>query len=196
MEKQLLLGTRNLARIQMVRQILEKTDIRVYTLDALGIHHEVEEDGSSTEMNARKKAQQYYAISKIPTLAMDGGLHIDRLPPGLQPGLMVKRLPGIASPTDQDILSYYIRLLEDVGGTSPGIWTGSHVLCFSADRVIVYNFTFTVLFTKDPYGDPRPGRALDSLMIDPQRGKYYTELAFEDLPYYGLTRDFILENIQ
>jgi hypothetical protein len=56
-----------------------------------------------------------------------------------------------------------------------------------------YNFTFTVLFTKDPYGDPLPGRALDSLMIDPQRGKYYTQLAFEDLPYYGLTQDFILK---
>jgi inosine/xanthosine triphosphate pyrophosphatase family protein len=193
MDKQLLLGTRNPARIQMVRQILEKTDILVYTLDDLEIYYEVEEDGSSTEINARKKAQQYYTIAKIPTLAMDGGLHIDRLPLDLQPGLMVKRLPGIASPTDQDIQAYYIKLLEGVGGTSPGTWTGSHVLCFSADRVIVYNFTFTVLFTKDPYGDPLPGRALDSLMIDPQRGKYYTELAFEDLPYYGLTRDFLFE---
>ena len=196
MDKQLLLGTRNLARIQMVRRILEKTDVLVYTLDELGIDHEVEEDGTSTEMNARKKAQQYYAVSKIPTLAMDGGLHIDRLPAGLQPGLLVKRLPGISSPTDQDILAYYIKLLEDVGGTSPGTWTGSHVLCFSAERVIVYNFTFTVMFTKDPFGDPLPGRALDSIMIDPQRGKYYTELAFEDLPYYALTREFILDNIQ
>jgi inosine/xanthosine triphosphate pyrophosphatase family protein len=59
MDKQLLLGTRYLARIQMVRQILEKTDFLFNTLDEMGIQYEVEEDGSSTEMNSRKKAHQY-----------------------------------------------------------------------------------------------------------------------------------------
>jgi inosine/xanthosine triphosphate pyrophosphatase family protein len=195
MAKQLLLGTRNMARIQMVRQILETTGIHLWTLDELGIRHEVEEDGSSTEVNARKKALQYYTLSGLPTLAMDGGLHVNRFPPDQQPGVLVKRISGITSPTDQDILAYYINALEAVGGESPATWTGSHVLALSADRVITYNFTFTVLFTSKPYGDPLTGRALDSLMIDPQRGKYYTELAFEDLPYYGLTKDFIFENM-
>jgi inosine/xanthosine triphosphate pyrophosphatase family protein len=195
--KHLLMGTHNQARITMVRQILKGKTVTVRTLDELGIVHEVEEDGTSPEQNAREKAQRYFEMAGIPTLAMDGGLKIDRFPPDNQPGVLVKRMPGIqAGATDHEIVEHYIRELEKVGGESPATWSGSHVLAVSDHELIIHNIQFTVWFTKNRHPLLLPGRPLDSLMIDPERGKYYAELPYEDLPYYGAIRDFLFENIQ
>lgn len=186
--KRLLLGTHNPARIEMVRGILRDTAVRVLTLAEIGIHEEVDEDGDSTEANAIKKARYYFSRSGIPTLAMDGGLHIDRFPPEKQPGVLVKRMPG----TGDDILAHYIRALQAVGGASPGTWTASQSLAITADQVLSHTYTFRVLFTTERRGETAPGHALDSIMIDPASGRYYTELPIEARPYYASTRDFLL----
>ena len=184
----LLLGTHNPARIEMVRGILRETAVRVITLAEMGIYEEVEEDGQSTEANAIKKARFYFSRSGIPTLAMDGGLHIDRFAPEKQPGVLVKRMPGAGG----DILAYYIRELQAVGGTSPGTWTASQAFAISPDRVLSHTYTFAVQFTTQRRGETAPGHALDSIMIDPESGRYYTELSVEERPYYAGTRDFLL----
>lgn len=184
----LLLGTHNPARIEMVRGMLRETAVRVLTLAELGIHEEVEEDGDSTETNALKKSRFYFSSSGIPTLAIDGGLHIDRFPPEKQPGVLVKRLPGAGG----DLLDYYIQTLREVGGESPGTWTASIALAIAPDRVLSHTYTFAVLFSTERRGDVAPGRLLDPIMIDPASGRYYTELAVEERPYYASTRDFLL----
>lgn len=177
----------------MVRGMLRETAVRVLTLAELGIREEVEEDGRSTEENAVKKARYYFSRSGIPTLAIDGGLHIDHFPPEKQPGVLVKRLPGAGLPgTGGDILDYYIHELQSVGGTSPGTWTASQALAIAQDRVISHTYTFRVLFTTKRQGETAPGRALDSIMIDPASGRYYNDLSVEERPYYASTHDFLL----
>lgn len=184
----LLLGTHNPARIEMVRGMLRDTAVRVLTLAELGIHEEVEEDGQSTEENAIKKACFYFSRSGIPTLAIDGGLHIDRFLLEKQPGVLVKRMPGAGG----DALEYYTQELQAVGGSSPGTWTASMALAIARDRVLSHTYTFAVLFTTERRGDVAPGRLLDPIMIDPASGRYYTELSVEERPYYAATRDFLL----
>lgn len=195
-KRQLLIGTRNLARIEMVRKILRDTTVAVWTLADLGILQEVEEDGASTEANALKKARFYRALSGLPTLAIDGGVHIDRFPEEKQPGVMVKRAPGIsADASSAEMMRHYIRELEQVGGVSPGRWTASQALAISESEVLVHTYQFDVHFTAAPHGTLAPGRILDALMIDPQSGKYYTELALEERPYFQPVRDFLLNNL-
>lgn len=196
MSRQVLIGTRNQARIEMVRVILHGADIKTWTLEDLGIAQEVEEDGASTEANAVKKARFYRALSGIPTLAIDGGLHIERFPPEKQPGVMVKRAPGLgAGASSAEMMRHYIRALEEVGGESPGRWTASQALAISEDEVLVYTYQFDVQFTSAARGELAPGRLLDALMIDPKSGKYYTELALEERPYFQPVRDFLLDNL-
>lgn len=117
---QLLLGTRNASRITLVRTILRGWPIELLTLDDLGIRTEVAEDGRSTAENAELKARAYFALSRIPTLALDGGLHIEHFPPERQPGAQVRRQEGLAPGAgDHALLEYYRRALENVGGKAP-----------------------------------------------------------------------------
>jgi len=73
MRKQILLGTTNQAKLDIVRTAVEFLPIEVLTLDDLGIDVDVREDGRSTEENAEKKARAYFAEAHIATLATDGG---------------------------------------------------------------------------------------------------------------------------
>jgi inosine/xanthosine triphosphate pyrophosphatase family protein len=197
MPKQLLICARNPSRIDLVNRILHNAGIQVVTLDRLAIVEEVTEDQPSTHANAEKKARSYNALSNIPTLAMDGGLHIDRFSPERQPGVLVKRIAGNGStPTDSEILKYYRDALQQAGGESLGTWTGSTALAVSDQQVYVSSFTFVVRFTVNQRGSSLPGLVLDPLMIDPDSGKYYTEIPVEERPYYQAVRGFLLDHIR
>ena len=189
---QLLLGTRNASRIGLVRSILRGWPVEILTLDDLGIGTEVEENGRSTAENAELKARAYFGLSGIPTLALDGGLHIDRFPPDRQPGPQVRRQEGLAPGAgDRALLDYYRRTLAEVGGESPGTWTGSNALAFSAERIVVESFTFAACFTTRQKGEPEPGLPLDSIMIDPASGCYFSEIRMEERPYYAPVAEFV-----
>jgi inosine/xanthosine triphosphate pyrophosphatase family protein len=192
MLKRLLLGTRNPARIELVRLILRGRPVELVTLDELGVRDEVDEDGRSTAENAEKKARAYFHLSGIPTLAMDGGLRVERFPPGQQPGVLVRRQDGLGPGAgDEALLEFYRRALELVGGESPGTWTGSQALAVSNERVFVESFTFTVRFTTQRMGDPEPGLSLDPIMIDPLSGRYLREMPMEERPYYAPVAAFV-----
>ena len=194
MNRHLLIGTRNPSRIDMVQKILHHSGIQLLTLDDLGIQEKVEEDQATTSANAEKKARSYYACSQIPTLAMDGGLHIERFAPDKQPGVLVKRIVKTDPVQDEnDITAYYQEALRQVGGESPGTWTGSQALAIGEQQVIVSSFTFQVWFTAQRHGDTSPGLSLDPLMIDPASNRYYTEIPVEERPYYRHIQEFLLE---
>ena len=196
MPVELLAGTHNPARIDLIRAIVSETGVRLRTLDEFDIHSAVPENGASTAENAAAKARAYFALTGIPTLAVDGGLHIERFPPEQQPGVRVKRqdgLPEDASP--QAMLDFYRRALQEVGGQSPAAWTASNALALSADELILEDFSFQVIFTARPFGQPIPGLVLDPLMIDPASGLYYTQMPLQQRPYYQLTAAFLLRHL-
>jgi len=91
MTKQLLLGTTNPEKVAIFRDLLSPLPLKVSSLRDLRITINVEEDGNSTEENARKKALAYCAASGLPTLAMDAGLSIAGFPDDKQPGVWARR---------------------------------------------------------------------------------------------------------
>jgi inosine/xanthosine triphosphate pyrophosphatase family protein len=196
MNRHLLIGTHNPSRIDMVQKILHHSGVQILTLDELGIKQDVEEDQATTLANAEKKARSYFALSQIPTLAMDGGLHIERFAPDKQPGVLVKRIVGAGPEQDDDaITTYYQNALRQAGGESPGTWTGSQALAINEQQVIVSSFTFQVWFTAQRRGAILPGLSLDPLMIDSASGRYYTEIPVEERPYYRYIQQFLMEHI-
>lgn len=195
--KSLLLGTRNPARVRMLCAALARLSLRVVTLDELGITYEVIEDGCSTRENAEKKARAYFERAGIPTLGLDGGLSIPAFPPEKQPGVCVRRIHADGAPaTDEEMLAYYTREISAIGGRAPATWEGSLALAAAPERLLTRTFTFETWLTSQPRGQAAPGMALDPLMIDPPSGKYYTQLADEERPYYHHLVDFVAEHIQ
>lgn len=75
----LLFGTGNEFKYSLMKERLkELNDIEVITPKMLGLKIDIIEDGKTPEENAIKKAEQYYNVTKIPTIAEDSALYIDK----------------------------------------------------------------------------------------------------------------------
>jgi 8-oxo-dGTP diphosphatase len=155
----------------------------IVSLRELGIEIDVVEDGRTPEENARKKARAYSTASNLPTLAVDGGLHIARFAAEKQPGVHVKRIHRTGRAiVDREILAHYARELDRVGGQSTATWQIAIVLMASADRVFAETFSLEVVLTTRKQGPLRPGEPLTSLMVDPTTGRHYAEMTYGERP--------------
>jgi len=114
----LLFATKNDMKYMLMKERLKGLDIELIIPKMLDIDIEVSEDGLTEEENAIKKAKEYYDICKIPTIAEDSGLYIDKFPSGEQPRMYVKRINGKEGLSDDVILKYYIDKLNKYGGNS------------------------------------------------------------------------------
>ena len=183
MKKQILLGTKNQAKINIIQAALDSLPIEILTLGDLDINIEVREDGQSTEENAEKKARAYLAASGVPTLAVDGALRVDRFPEEKQPGVFIKRIHGMdREPTDEEVLDYYIGELDKIGGKSVGTWKGSIALAVSDEKVFSDSYSYQTILTTQRKGAAISGAPLDAVTIDPITGKYYTEMDWKERP--------------
>jgi len=192
MNSSLLLGSRNHARIEITRRAITGLPVRLITLDEVGVEGDAPEEGLTSAENAAYKAQFYYAAALMPTLAMDGALHIERFPAEKQPGVYVRRVNGTNTHVpDDELLGYYASELAAVGGQSPARWTASYALAVSKQEVIVHTINFDVLMMAQPVGQPRPGHALDTLMRRPGDLKPFSEMSVDEKPYFQDIRNFI-----
>jgi 8-oxo-dGTP diphosphatase len=182
-KKRILFGTANQAKVDHIRAFLEPLPVQVLSARDLNIDIDVREDGQSPEENARKKARAYFAEASIPTLAIDAGLHIERFPDEKQPGVFVRRIHGTdRDATDEEILGYYARELDKVGGESIGIWNVSVALATSTGQVLCQSYSLRTRLTSQASEVLIPGAPISSLMIDPATGKHYSEIAYQERP--------------
>lgn len=180
--KQVLFGTTNEAKIRHVRAYLDASPVEILSPVDLNIDIDVEEDGRTPEDNAEKKARAYYAEAKIPTFALDAGLHIEKFPEAYQPGVFVKRILGETGAGVESLLNHYRRHLERAGGTSPAVWFVAVSFAISEDRVDTQRFTLQVVMTSHPSKIVQRDAPLSSLTKDPLTGKYYSEMTYRERP--------------
>ncbi|PWH11967.1 MAG: non-canonical purine NTP pyrophosphatase, RdgB/HAM1 family, partial [Anaerolineae bacterium] len=114
---QLLIATRNKGKVREIQSLLKGLDVQVLTLNDVGLTIEVEEDGTTYQENAGKKARVYSQASGLIALADDSGLEVDAL--GGAPGLYSARYSGVPGATDADRRAF---LLEHLKG-KPRPWT-------------------------------------------------------------------------
>jgi XTP/dITP diphosphohydrolase len=88
----LVLATRNGGKIKEISELLKDHPVRILCLDDFGPTPEVEEDGTTFEENAYKKASFVARILGFPALADDSGLVVDAL--GGAPGVFSARFGG------------------------------------------------------------------------------------------------------
>lgn len=190
----LLLGTRNPARIAVTRLALAELPLRLVTLEEARVTAEAEEEGQTSAENAVIKALFYCHCSGLPTLAMDGALWIDKFPPEKQPGVLVRRVNGRPR-TDLELLTYYKDALAEVGGNSRATWSGGQALALPGEEVIFESYSFEVIITSEPLGEPQPGHPLDPLMRRVEDGSPYTALTAAEMPYFSRIRAFIASHL-
>lgn len=194
--KELFLGTTNPAKVHIVRAAVESLPVKIVTPGDLGLQVDVQEDRRSTAENAERKARAYFAEVRMPTLAIDGGLHIEGLPGEKQPGVFVRRIQHREQDaTDAEVLDHYAWELAGLGGEAVGIWQGSLVLIIGDGQVYGDTFTFKTWLTARRKGGVTPGVPLDALTIDPATGRYFSELTWQERPDARWVFEFVQRHL-
>ena len=118
-------ATMNKDKIIKMKNRLKDLDVNIITPYDRNIKIEIEENGKNVIENATLKAKAYFDKVKIPTIATDSSLYVEKF--DVQPGLFVKRINGV--PLDDDKLEeYYINQLNKVGGKSNAFYVTGIVL--------------------------------------------------------------------
>lgn len=179
--KQVLFATKNVSKVNRFKDDLEKSGIKVITLNDININLEVDETGTSAIENALIKARAYYEKTDITTIATDDNLTLENVPDNLQPGTYVRRVNGKVL-TDEEMIDHYINIVREFGtnGKLTARWLYGMALIKSG-KEYTYTWSNNDFYLVDkPSSKIKPGYPLDSISIDKKLNKYFTDLSRED----------------
>lgn len=184
--KKILYATGNKYKIESMKKRLEGTDIEIISPKELSINIKVNEDGKTVTENAMIKAQAYYKIAKIPTIAGDTALYIKEFEK--QPGLYVHRING-KELTMEETQNYYIEALKKVGGESEAYYYTGLAIIKDGQEYTKEIKEDTFIFTSKVSDKPSKYDGLSRIQIDPKLQKYICELTEEDIKKRNCTFD-------
>lgn len=110
---EILLATRNPDKVRELTVLLGDLGIRIRTLADFPTAPEIEEDGTTCEANALKKARETASATGIPSIADDTGLEVDAL--GGRPGVFAARYAGEQATYEDNCR----KLLKELDGVPP-----------------------------------------------------------------------------
>lgn len=168
-----LLATSNKGKLVEIHSALKGLDVEIRFLRDLGKLPRPIEDGSSFSHNARLKAQHYYRLTGIPTLADDSGLSITAM----------NGAPGIHSArfavNDQQRIQKVLNLLDSF--PSPFDRSAHFICCIC---ICFSNCLIEVSGRVDGqiYSEPRGqgGFGYDPIFYYPPLGKTFAELSLKE----------------
>jgi len=178
--KTLIVGTTNPAKVAQIRDALAPIGVQVEGVADKKLLPEVVEDGKTVQENARKKATAYAkALGRI-VFSMDNALFLDDLAPENQPGIHVRRIGGSLAVNDAELLEHGISLIESLGGKTTGYW--EYGICIAEPDGKVFEMTLKTprMFTSKKSEKIVQGYPLESIQIDPETGKYISEMTTEE----------------
>lgn len=191
----ILVATSNKHKLKEIQQILHDLPVELLSINDLSQQIEVEENGSTFQENARLKAEAYFQLSGLPTLADDSGLEVPAL--NNEPGVRSARYAG----PEADYLKNNLLLLErmkHLEGSARKAYFRC-VVCFkTGEGEWFFEGKTEGEILKDFRG--QGGFGYDPLFYVPEMKKTYAELSSEEknrISHRGLAlkkfRDF-LEN--
>lgn len=161
----------------MVRSALRGIDIEIIGTDELGLLLDVIEDGKSAQENARKKSLAYAAVLQLPVLSLDNALYLDNLPDDQQPGVDTRSVPGVKGrASDEQLLTYYVQRIAQLGGQTTGRWEFGACIADAQGHLFETTIVSPRLFASIPSPRIIAGYPLESIQIDPETGKYISEM--------------------
>lgn len=192
-------ATDNKNKLHNMYYRLKDFPIRILSPKDLGIHLDIEENGNTVVENALIKANEYYKVVNMPTIAGDSGMHIDGLSEDKQPGLYVRRVNGKVL-TDDEMIDYYSKLAQTTTEDCYiRYFTGIALVTNQGTFTLEINDTPLLLATKANTNRKHNGNPLDIVSVI-EDGRYFNDLSDEErvaLDQKGeqLFTDFIVNNL-
>lgn len=189
----LLFGTGNQTKLSVMRNRLSKLEIELIGLNDLKAEEKeipiVTENGITPLENARLKALAYYEAFKMQVFSCDSGLYFDNVPDEIQLGVHVRNINGKCL-SDEEMLTYYTGLAKEYGDLTAEY---RNAICFVMDKECIYEsfepdlYSEKFIITDRPHSEIRKkGFPLDSISIDIKTGKYYYDLADNELEQFAV----------
>jgi XTP/dITP diphosphohydrolase len=172
----ILIGTNNLGKQKEIYAILSELKAEMITPTMLGLRLDVEEDGSTYQENAAKKAVAFAQASGLISLADDTGLEVEAL--NGAPGLYSARFAPGAQATDADRRNYLLQRLQN----HPQPWQ-ARFRCILAIAKPGGSVAFTEgICQGEIIPDERGlhGFGYDSIFLIPSIGRTMAELSMEE----------------
>ncbi len=180
--KRLLVATHNPAKLEELNfalKELENQGIKLISLNDVGVEEDPEETGETFQENSELKARFYGNLSKLPTIADDGGLIIPFL--NNAPGVKSKRWPGYEA-GDEELISFTLSHLKGVEIKNRTAYLETCVTFFDPEtgKVFFEQEKIKGHIAEKPTGRPTNGYPFRALFIVDEFGKYYDELTAEE----------------
>lgn len=192
----ILYGTSNPAKLISMRKRLKTLDIEIIGLKDLGkTIPDVPETGRTPLENARQKAYNYYKAFQMPVFSCDSGLYFDNVPDDIQPGVHVRNVKG-KTLLDEEMLLYYSELAKKYGDLTARY---KNAICFVKDEKHIFEAmepsmeseSFIIASKPHKNGILKKGFPLDCLSVNIKTGKYYYDLAEEELDKVAVEDGFL-----
>ncbi len=168
----LLIATHNQGKLEDYRQFCRGMDIDLISLKDLKITDEFDEIYPTFEQNAKAKAEFYYQLAKIPTLADDSGIEIPYYDMG--PGVKTKRW------TKGNINFIVEKIIAIPPDKRQAQLRAVEAYCDGKQTVLEEGIIQGLLTDKIYTGSQTHGYPWDLVFIIPELGKYYEELTDEE----------------
>lgn len=176
--KELILSTGNIHKVEEIKDILMGLPITVLSKDDLEIENfEVYEDGQTLEENAIKKAKELASRVKGMVMADDSGLFVEHLDYGRSPGIHSARYAGVGA-TDKANNEKLLKGLEGVPlEERKAKFKTVIALVLEDGDIITVTGECMGIIGFEPRGDK--GFGYDPLFIVEEYGKTFAELGEE-----------------
>lgn len=172
-----LYGTKNSAKLNHMRRMLDGLDIEVIGLRDIELNVEIEENGKDPLENAMIKAKTYYKKSGIPCMSADSGLYIEGLDEKEQPGVFVRRVNG-KELDDEAFISYYQKIALKMGGKAYAKFRNAICLIIDDNHVFTHDdddISDQFILTSEISPKRVKGFPMDSIALDIETGHYFVE---------------------
>lgn len=178
--KKLFYATKNKYKIQNMKDRLKGFEIELITPYDTDIEIDINENGNTVIENAILKAKAYYEKLRIPTIAGDSALFIEKFE--IQPGLFIRRVDGEYL-SDEELENYYIDKLNKAGGESNAYYITGLAIITSEGLKTKEIKEDEFILTANICRTNRNKDALGRLEFDKNLNKYFCEMTEEDKKY-------------
>jgi inosine/xanthosine triphosphate pyrophosphatase family protein len=185
MGREILMATSNPHKKEGFTHYLTPLGLSVVSFADIETSVDIVEDGKTPEENALKKARAGFNATGMTTFGVDYWFYIKGLSDEKQPGENVRRIfvgkgGKRMEATDDEILDYYTRLIDGLGGRTKGLWNSAIALITRSGKSYTDSFTRETVLTSERSPKKTRGEPLNSIQIDPKTGKYFTELSKDE----------------
>jgi len=179
--EKILIGTKNKAKIDEIKSVLNS--LKAYNFEILDLNNfnlpTPEEIGNNFYENAKIKALFYSNLTKIPTIADDGGLIIPYL--NGEPGVKSRRWLGYEA-SDEELIKYALKKMEKAEGKERVAFLKTCVLFYDPinNFEIIKEEMIEGIIAREPSKRRIEGYPFRSIFIVKEFGKYYDDLTTEE----------------